>query len=46
VYIAQLCKDGGVECVRTVVAFVEKIGKAVAGVFELSGKEGLPREDL
>jgi hypothetical protein len=32
--------------VRTVVAFVEKIGTTLAGVFELSGKEGLLRDDL
>lgn len=46
VYFAHLCKDGSLECIKTVAAYLRAFGRTVASLFALSGKDGLPREDL
>lgn len=46
VYIAQLSKDGSIECVRTIASYVSAFAKTLASAFTLSGKDGLPREEF
>lgn len=46
IYLAQLCKDGSIECVRTLAGYFITFAKILASAFTLSGKDGLPREDF
>ncbi|CAG7854695.1 ERO1-like protein 2; AltName: Full=Endoplasmic reticulum oxidoreductin-1-like protein B; Flags: Precursor [Serendipita indica DSM 11827] len=46
VYIAQLCKDGSLQCVRTIASYIVSFARIVASAFTLSGKDGLPHEDF
>ncbi|KAG8834481.1 hypothetical protein FRC17_008537 [Serendipita sp. 399] len=45
-YIVQLCKDGSLECFRTIGYYIWSFARLLGSVFTLSGKDGLPREEF
>ncbi|KAG8803394.1 hypothetical protein FRC16_005591 [Serendipita sp. 398] len=46
IYIVQLCKDGSLECARTIVNYIMSFARFLGSAFTLSGKDGLPREEF